>query len=135
MTDTQGNLLAAMTRSAGVQDRDGAPDVIAFATETWPTLHHVFADGGYAGDKLRTTLARAGGPEVEIVKRPNAAQGFVVIARRWVVERTFAWLGRCRRLAKDWEASIASSDAWLMIASIRRMVRHVVRARKSQSEF
>lgn len=135
VTDTQGNLLAAMTHSAGIQDRDGAPDVIAFATESWPTLRHVFADGGYAGDKLRTALARAGGPEVEIVKRPDAAKGFVVIARRWVVERTFAWLGRCRRLAKDWEASIASADAWLLIASIRRMVRHVVRVRKGQAEF
>ena len=58
-------------------------------------------------------------PVLEIVKRPNAAVGFVVIARRWVVERTFAWLGRCRRLAKDWETSISSSTAWLTIAAIR----------------
>ena len=124
-----------MPRSAGVQDRDGAPGVIAFATQSWPTLCHVFADGGDAGDTLTSALARAGGPDVEIVKRPNAAQGVVVRARRWVVERTFAWLGRCRRLAKDWDASIASSDAWLLIASIRRMARHVARARKRQSEF
>ena len=135
VTDTQGNLLAVMTHSAGVQDRDGAPVVLAFATESWPTLHHVFADGGYAGDKLRTALDRTGGPEIEIVKRPEATTGFIVIARRWVVERTFAWLGRCRRLARDWEASIASAEAWLLIASIRRLVRHVVRTRKCYAEF
>lgn len=135
VTDTQGNLLAAMTHPATTQDRDGAPGVIQFARESFPSLTLLFADGGYAGDKLTTVLQSFEGPEIEIVKRPNASTGFVVIARRWVVERTFAWLGRCRRLAKDWEASIASSDAWLLIASIRRMTRHIVRARKPRTEF
>jgi len=67
------------------------------------------------------------GPSIEIVKRPPGVTGFAVIARRWVVERTIAWLGRCRRLAKDWEASIASADAWILIAAIRRSVRHIAR--------
>lgn len=135
VTDTQGNLLAAVTHPANIQDRDGARGVIAFATESWPKLTRLFADGGYAGDKLRTALGRTDGPEIEIVKRPAASKGFVVIARRWVVERTFAWLGRCRRLARDWEASIASADAWLLIASIRRMTRLIARTCKLQSEF
>ena len=135
VTDTQGNLLAVMTHSAGIQDRDKAADVIAFATENWPTLRHVFADGGYAGEKLKTALARSDGPEIEIVKRPDTAKGFVVIARRWVVERTFAWLSRCRRLAKDWEASIASADAWLLIASIRRMTRRAAKSQRYKTEF
>jgi len=128
LTDTEGNLLGAVTHTADVQDRDGAPRVVADAKESYPTLAHLFADGGYAGEKLETALHDMNGPTIEIVKRPDGAKGFVVIARRWVVERTFAWLGRCRRLAKDWEATIASSDAWLLVASIRRTVRLIARA-------
>jgi len=78
-------------------------------------------------------MADIDGPAIEIVKRPNGVTGFVVIARRWVVERTFAWLGRCRRLAKDWEGSIASAEAWTLIAAIRRSARHI--ARKTAQEF
>ena len=128
VTDTEGNMLGAITHPANVQDRDGAPDVVAFARESFPTLAHLFADGGYAGKKLETALRGMNGPTIEIVKRPDEAKGFVVIARRWVVERTFAWLGRCRRLAKDWEATVASADAWLLIASIRRTARRIARA-------
>jgi len=128
LTDTEGNMLGSLTHTANIQDRDGAPDVIAYAQESFPTLAHLFADGGYAGEKLETALQNGDGPTIEIVKRPDGAKGFVVIARRWVVERTFAWLCRCRRLAKDWEATIASSDAWLLIASIRRTTRLIARA-------
>lgn len=127
ITDTNGNMLGAITHPANIQDRDGAPDVITFAKESFPTLAHLFADGGYAGEKLEAAMQTMDGPTIEIVKRPDGAKGFVVIARRWVVERTFAWLGRCRRLAKDWEATIASSDAWLLIASIRRTTRLIAR--------
>ena len=133
VTDTDGNLLGLVTHGADIQDRDGAPGVIAQACESFPTLTLVFADGGYAGDKLKDTLVATDGPEIEIVKRPPGVTGFVVIARRWVVERTFAWLGRCRRLAKDWEASIASADAWVLVAAIRRSARYI--ARKAAQEF
>lgn len=133
VTDTDGNLLALVTHTADIQDRDGAPGVIMQACESFPTLTHLFADGGYAGEKLKDALADIDGPSVEIVKRPPGVTGFVVIARRWVVERTFAWLGRCRRLAKDWEASIASADAWVLVAAIRRSTRHI--ARKVGQEF
>jgi transposase len=118
VTDTDGNLLALVTHTADIQDRDGAPSVIAQACEIFPNLTHIFADRGYAGDKLRDALTAVDGPSVEIVRRPPGVTGFVVIARRWVVERTFAWLGRCRRLAKDWETSIASADAWTLITAI-----------------
>ena len=128
LTDTEGNMLGAITHTADIQDRDGAPGVIADTMQSFPTLVHLFADGGYGGDKLENALQNMDGPSIEIVKRPNGATGFVVIARRWVVERTLAWLGRCRRLAKDWEATIASSDAWLLIASIRRSTRLIARA-------
>lgn len=133
VTDTEGNMLTLHTHTADIQDRDGAPDLIARTYDDFPTLTLIFADGGYSGDKMKRAVAAFDGPDIEIVKRPNGANGFVVIARRWVVERTFAWLGRCRRLAKDWEASIASSEAWTTIASIRRMVRYI--ARKSAVEF
>lgn len=133
LTDTDGNLLGLVTHTADIQDRDGAPAVIAQARESFPTVNHVFADGGYAGDKLKDALAAVDGPEIEIVKRPPGVTGFVVIARRWVVERTFAWLGRCRRLAKDWEASVASAEAWVLVAAIRRSARFI--ARKAAQEF
>ena len=133
VTDTDGNLLALVTHTANIQDRDGAPGVIMQACESFPTLTHLFADGGYAGEKLSDALVAIDGPTIEIVKRPPGVTDFVVIARRWVVERTFAWLGRCRRLAKDWEASIASADAWVLVAAIRRSTRYI--ARKVGQEF
>ena len=82
-------------------------------------------DGGYAGPKLRAALKGQGGWTVEIVKRSDTAKGFEVLPRRWVVERTFAWLGRCRRLAKDWETSLETSTAWTFIASIKIMTRRL----------
>ena len=91
-------------------------------------LRHVFADGGYAGPKLKQALEKLGQWTLEIVKRSDAAKGFQLLPRRWVVERTFAWLGRNRRLAKDFEATIASAQAWLMIASIQLLVRRIARA-------
>jgi hypothetical protein len=95
--------------TADIQDRDGAPLVLAEIIHRFPWLRHVFADGGYAGDKLRQALRRVGKWTVEIVKRSDKAKGFEVLPRRWVVERTLAWLNRNRRLAKDFEQTIASA--------------------------
>jgi len=128
VTDTEGHVLTGIVHKANIQDRDGAPGVIADACGSFPTIALLFADGGYAGGKLETALADRNGPTIEIVRRPDEAQGFVVIARRWVIERTLAWLNRCRRLAKDWEVTIASSEAWLLIASIRHLSRRIARA-------
>ena len=94
----------------------------------YPMLRYIFADGGYAGPKLRDALKAIGRWTVQIVKRSDSTQGFEVLPRRWVVERTLAWLGRCRRLSKDWEKSIASAEAWVTIAHIRRVTRHLARA-------
>ena len=88
---------------------------------------HVFDDGGYAGPTLRDVLRREGNWRVEIIRRSDAAQSFDVLPRRWVVERTFASLGRCRRLAKHCEASISSAEAWPLIAHIRIKVRRLAR--------
>ncbi|PIL22146.1 hypothetical protein P775_00665 [Puniceibacterium antarcticum] len=93
-------------------------------------LRHIFADGGYAGPKLREALTQIARRTLQIAKRSDSAKGFDVLPRRWVVERTLSWLGRCRRLSKDWEKSIASAEAWVLIANIRRVTRYLVKHRK-----
>ena len=125
-TDTAGNLLDALVHPADIQDRDGAPDLIERCRDAYPSLVRFFADGGYAGQKLETAIGHLNQLAIEIVRRSDAHR-FVVLPRRWVVERTIAWLNRCRRLAKDWEASIASAEAWLVIASIRRSTRRIAK--------
>lgn len=112
LTDTSGFLISILVHTADIQDRDGAVDVLKRICQRFPWLRHIFADGGYAGDKLRTALAKAGNWVIEIIKRSDKAKGFEVLPRRWVVERTFAWLGRCRRLAKDWEATDLPPAEW-----------------------
>jgi putative transposase len=128
VTDTEGNLVGLVVHEANIQDRDGAPCVLAAIRSRYPWLRHIFADGGYAGEKLRTALKHIGEWTIEIIKRSDTAQGFEVLPRRWVVERTFAWLGRCRRLAKDFEATIASAVAWAFVAHIRTLTRRLARA-------
>jgi transposase len=125
LTDTLGLLVGAIVHTADIQDRDGAPGVLASIRASFPWLRHVFADGGYAGDKLQTALHGQGQWTFEIVKRSDTAKGFKVLPRRWVVERTFAWFGRNRRLAKDFEETIESSTAWLLLASVQLMARRI----------
>lgn len=127
VTDTCGFMVFALIHAADIQDRDGAVDVLNAIRRRFPWLRHVFADGGYAGDKLRNALKGHGEWTLEIIKRSDTAKGFEVLPRRWVVERTFAWLNRCRRLAKDWERSVESSTAWANIASIRMLTRRIAR--------
>jgi len=126
VTDTLGLLVGAVVHAADIQDRDGASAVLASIRHSFPWLRHVFADGGYAGKKLKGALTRTGQWTIEIVKRSDVAKGFVLLPRRWVVERTFAWLNRNRRLAKDVEATIKSAEAWLFMASVQLMTRKLV---------
>lgn len=128
VTDTSGLLVGLVVHSAAVQNRDGAAQVLKSIVKRWPWLRHVFADGGYAGPKLKGALKRIGNFALEIVRRSDGARGFQVLPRRWVVERTFAWLGRCRRLARDFERTIASAEAWILIASIRLLTRRLARS-------
>ena len=128
VVDTLGLMVGLVVHSAGMQDRDGAPDVLKTILKRWPWLRHIFADGGYAGPKLKDRLKKVGKFTLEIVKRTDHAEGFKLLPRRWVVERTFAWLGRCRRLAKDFEKTIASAEAWVYIANIRLLTRRIARA-------
>lgn len=128
LTDTMGLMVGAIVHTADIQDRDGAPPLLASIRSALPWLRHVFADAAYAGDKLEQALAKLGTWTLEIVRRTDAAVGFVLLPRRWVVERTIAWLNRNRRLAKDFEATIESALAWLMIASVKLLSRRLARA-------
>lgn len=127
IVDTLGLMVGLMVHGADVQDRDGAPDLLKSIRHRWPWLLHVFADGGYAGEKLKSRLKKIGKWTLEIIKRSDKTKAFEILPRRWVVERTFAWLGRCRRLAKDFEKSIASAQAWITIAHIRMLTRRLAR--------
>jgi len=124
LVDTEGLLMHAIVHPADVQDRDGGLLLISTLFGLYPFLRKIFADGGYQGPVFeQATAALLADVEVEIVKRSDAAKGFVVLPRRWVVERTFAWLNRCRRLAKDFENRTRNALAFLQLASIRLMMR------------
>src|SRR5689334_14448553 len=128
ITDTTGLLVGAEVHPADMQDRDGAPLVIAAIHDLFPWLRHLFADSAYAGGKLLNMLTNFGNWTIEIVRRMADTIGFEVLPRRWVVERTLAWLNRNRRLAKDFEATIASAKAWLYLASVQLLIRRLARA-------
>jgi len=127
LTDTAGHLVGAVVHAASIQDRDGAPLLLGDIRRSFPWLRHLFADSAYAGGKLATALAPLGQWTIEIVKRIAGTEGFTLLPRRWVVERTLAWLNRNRRLAKDFEASIASATVWLLIASVKLLSRRIAR--------
>jgi transposase len=125
VTDTIGLMVGAAIHPADVQDRDGASLVTEAIHDLFPGLRHVFADSAHCGDKLLQGLAKFGRWSVAIVKRTAEAVGFEVLPRRWVVERTLAWLNRNRRLAKDFEASIPSAQTWVYIASVQLLIRRL----------
>ncbi len=128
ITDTIGLLVGAIVHPADVQDRDGAPLLLHSIRDAFPWLRHVFVDSAYAGGKLKSALEKLGKWTVEVVKRSDAAKGFVLLPRRSVVERSLAWLNRNRRLAKDFEATIESAMTWLYIASVKLISRRLARA-------
>ncbi|MDX1992923.1 MAG: IS5 family transposase [bacterium] len=125
LTDTLGNLLVVVVHPAAIADCAGAKQVFAALPLMWQRrLQVVWADGGYEGalwvwvySLFKITLA--------IVRRSTDQSGFVVLPKRWVVERTFAWLGRYRRLSKDYERCPKSSEGWVYLASIHRLLKHV----------
>ena len=127
ITDTNGFMVGIVVHSAAIQDRDGAVPTLQSIRRFYPFLRHIFADGGYAGPKLKQALKGKGSWTIEVIRRCDDTKGFKLLPRPWVVERTFAWLGRCRRLAKDWETSIESSTAWALIAHIRTLTRRLAR--------
>jgi putative transposase len=124
VVDTLGLLLAVVVHAANVQDRDGARLVLGKLAGRFARLRLLWADGGYAGALLAWALAAAG-LVIEIVAKPAGATTFAVLPKRWIVERTFAWLGRCRRLSKDYEALPATSEAWIHVAMIHLMLKRL----------
>ena len=130
LVDTQGLLLHAIVHAADVQDRDGGVLVMATLFGAYPFLLALYADGGYQGPQFRDGLKRVFRQiDVEIVKRSDQASGFTVLPKRWLVERTIAWLNRCRRLAKDWECLNRSALAFLRWASVRLMLRKLCQSK------
>jgi transposase len=119
-----GLLLHAIVHPADIQDRDGGILLLATLFGRYPFLQKLFADGGYQGPQFQKALTKIlPRLETEIVKRSDHSKEFAVLPRRWVVERTIAWLNRCRRLAKDWECLNRKALAFLRLASIRLMLR------------
>ena len=127
LVDTRGLLLHAIVHTADIQDRDGGVLLMSTLFGMFPFLLKLYADSGYQGPKFQEGLAAVCGQvNVEIVKRSDAGR-FVVLPKRWIVERTIGWLNRCRRLAKDWECLTRNALAFLRWASIRIMLRKLWR--------
>jgi putative transposase len=126
IVDVLGLVLAVAVTAASVQDRDGARPVRREAHAEHPTLQKVWVDGAYAGrliEDVRSSL----GIELEVVKRPDIAQGFVPISWRWIVERTFGWLNRLRRLSKSYERYTDTDEAMIHVGMIGLMLRRLAR--------
>jgi transposase len=124
LVDTLGLVLHALVTAADVQDRDGGVLLLSTLFGQFPFLRKLFADSAYAGPIFQGGVAKAmRSLLVEIVKRGDRTKVFVVEPKRWIVERSIAWLNRCRRLAKDWENRNHNALAFLRLASIRLMLR------------
>lgn len=131
LTDMQRLLMHAIMHSADIQDRDGGILLMATLFGLHPFLLKLYADGGYRGPVFQAGLRRVCQTiEVEIVKRSDAAKGFKLLPKRWIVERTIVWLNLCRRLAKDWECSTRKALAFLHLSSIRIMVQKLCQTSK-----
>src|SRR5215208_7574458 len=124
LVDTLGLLLNVVVHPADVQDRDGAFHLLRRARRLFPFIERIFADGAYAGRKMAMTVWRTGAWNLQIVKRSDAA-GFEVLPKRWIVERTFAWISRNRRLARDFERYATTAAAFFRLAMIRIMLRRL----------
>jgi putative transposase len=127
VVDTQGWLLAVAVHPANIQDRDGAKLVLQRIVGRFPRLKCIWADGAYAGKLVRWAKC-IGGWTLELVPRPARQHTFQVLPRRWVVERTFAWLGRQRRLSKDYEALPETTETWIYAAMTGLMLRRLARS-------
>jgi len=139
VVDTTGLPIAICIQPADVQDRDGALDVVELARTKYHELMKLWADGGYRGQCI-VRVKEATGVDIEVVRRsdegardiwlregeePPVATGFKLVSWRWIVERTFGWLGRYRRLSKDYEQSVDSSLAWIRLALIWMLARRL----------
>jgi putative transposase len=127
LVDTLGLPLSIYVTSADVQDRVGARCLLAGLKPFVPRLKKIWADGAYTGEKLADWCKEQGGWELEIVERSADTEGFAVVPRRWIVERTFGWLMRNRRLSKDYERMVQSSEGFMEVAMIRLILKRLAR--------
>jgi putative transposase len=120
-------IIAVVVHGANIQDRDGARMLLTLIRDTYLRIQLIWADGGYAGKLIQWvfSLRETNKFRLEIVKRSDAIKGFYVLPRRWVVERTFGWLGRHRRLSKDYEYLPETSENMIRVAMIKLMVRRL----------
>jgi putative transposase len=128
LVDTLGLALSDYVTPADVQDRAGARLLLGGLKPLVPRLKKIWADGAYSGRELAKWCEEQGGWEIEVVERDKEAKGFEVVAKRWIVERTFGWLVRNRRLAKDYERKVQTSETLIEVAMIRLMLRRLARA-------
>jgi transposase len=124
-------MLGVAVTPASVQDRDGFLPLLKEVRQVFVFLQRLFADDGDSGDETWAATKRTGKVDLEIVKRSDTARGFVVGPKRWIVERTFGWLNRCRRLAKDFENLSRTQLAFIQLAMIRLMARRIARLSKT----
>jgi putative transposase len=122
VVDTLGMLLDLWVHPADIQDYEAGKEVLGPLVEYYPRMQKVWADGQFGKNGLPAWAAAEAGVELEIVKRPDGAKGFVVQAKRWIVERTLGWLNGYRRLSKDYEATTESSETMIYLAMIDLMV-------------
>lgn len=128
LVDTLGLLLNVVVHHAGLQDRDGALLLLDRRTRAlFPFIQVIFADGGYQGPATAHAVGQVGQWQLSIVKRSDPARGFVVLPKRWIVERTLAWLSRCRRLVRNVEHRLETAVAFIRLAMIRLMLRRLCR--------
>lgn len=129
LVDTLGLLLSVVVHAADVQDREGAKQVLEVLAHRFRRLRLVWADGGYAGQLVEwvRSLRQRDRVRLEVVKRSDEVAGFAVLPKRWIVERTFAWLYRCRRLSKDYEYLTSTSETMIQVAMINLMLRRLAR--------
>lgn len=122
-------MLSVAVHPANIQDRDGVALVLDRRTRRlFPFIERIFADGGYQGPKAAAAAARTGTWVIDIVKRPDTAIGFEVVPKRWIVERTIAWISRCRRLARDFERYGTTVAAFIRLVMIRIMLLRLTRS-------
>lgn len=124
-------MVALCVTPASFLDRDVIAPLLREVRKMFPSLKHAIADGGYQGAATAAAVRTQAKIPLEIVKRTDKATGFKVLPKRWIVERSFGWLGRCRRLAKDFENLTASHCAFVILAMIRIMIRRIARARQN----
>lgn len=121
LVDTEGHLLFVLVGPADEDDRAGARWVLRARNKRWPTLQLLWGDQHYTGE-LDSEARRLYGIKVEVVRKPEDQRGFVLLPRRWVVERSIAWQGRSRRLSKDYEHAAEYSESWCYLASIQLLL-------------